>query len=167
VSAATIGILATAFVGVVGIVFPYLTRRGDREHERALSRAERVYALRLDLYSEWAQELERWRVSAIAVHPLIGPVASPPELLAQEELIALFARLQVGASAEIVAVSRLADEQNRAFYGDGGMFEAVDRDRGAENWVEARRAMDASRGRLFAAIEAAEKAMCDELNALG
>jgi hypothetical protein len=158
---------AVAVVGAIGIVVPAYTRRGDRLHERETARSARLHEQRLELYNEMAAALESARLYAERTHPISGPQPDPPPPPDDREWSTLWARLQVGGSAEVIAAIDAAGNGAGGFRGRVMTYEALKAQGGVpESITEARKGMDDARQRYTDAIDEAERVMRDELAGL-
>jgi hypothetical protein len=163
VTAAELGLITTATVGVFAVIGPFVTGWAQRSHESTLTRE----GARREVYRDVGAYLERQRLMltrAGVPEPYREP---PPEDLSDAEYSALFGRAAVEGSTR---VHKKLDEYAKAahrFLGIVMTFEGLESRRTPTDvpagWAEASDSVDKARELAIAALDAVEEAMRREL----
>ena len=116
---AVVGILAGVVGTLGGLAFSLLNGRAERAQARALARASRLHAQRLDAYADLAAFMERERLYIQRTEPqvAIGEGQPPPEPVGDEEWLAMQGRVAVAGSAAVEAAVKKAQLAAHKFSG--------------------------------------------------
>jgi len=165
---AVVAVASGAFVGLAGIAAGYFTAKGERSHSEKLARSTRLHSLRAEAYGELAVFLERQRMYIQRVEPMMtfGEPLEAPETPRDEEWMELMGRTAIASSEEVREAVDAAGRKTREWE-----YRVMEYRR-AKNYAEGKEgadiamAMHNARQDAYAAIDAAEQRMRDELAAL-
>jgi hypothetical protein len=170
----TVGALVFGSVGVGGFINARWERKHaaeeaqkDRQHAAQLAIANRTYQTKLEAYKGAARLLERMRLNAERLHPMLqvgDPL--PQRESSDEEWEAIMAPLMITMSDETSIAIRNATTQFNTFRGAAWAFE-LERDQGGTGRGDAFKKMDEARHKLRTLIDEAEATMATELASLG